>query len=91
MTEKQIVTNPMEKASSSRVIEIGGRQYVTAHHLAATLGVSVRTLGRWVGAGIGPPRIKIGKQVLFDVAKVPEWLTTRESAVHGRQSISGGN
>jgi hypothetical protein len=60
-------------------IEIAGRRYVTAERLAATLSVSVRTLARWDAARIGPPRIKVGKLVLFDLAKLPAWLATRET------------
>jgi len=59
-------------------LEIAGRRYVTADRLAAMLGVTVRTLGRWDAARIGPPKIKVGKLVLFDIAKVPDWLATRE-------------
>jgi hypothetical protein len=60
-------------------VEIAGRRYVTADRLAATLGVTVRTLGRWDAARIGPPKIKIGKLILFDLAKLPDWLATRET------------
>ena len=59
-------------------IEIAGQRYVTADRLAATLGVTVRTLARWDAARIGPPKIKVGKLVLFDVAKLPEWLAQHE-------------
>jgi phage terminase Nu1 subunit (DNA packaging protein) len=58
---------------------IAGRHYVTANRLAATLGVTPRTLARWDAARIGPPKIKVGKLVLFDLAKLPEWLATRET------------
>ena len=60
-------------------VEIAGRRYVTADRLAATLGVTVRTLARWDAARIGPPKIKVGKLVLFDLAKLPAWLATRET------------
>jgi hypothetical protein len=64
--------------ASTGEIEIAGRRYVTADRLAAVLRVTVRTLGRWDAARIGPPKIKVGKLVLFDLAKVPDWLATRE-------------
>jgi hypothetical protein len=60
-------------------VEIAGRRYATAERLAATLGVTVRTLCRWHAARIGPPKIKIGKLILFDLAKLPDWLATRET------------
>jgi hypothetical protein len=60
-------------------IEISGRRYVTPECLAATLGVTTRTLCRWDASRIGPPKIKIGKVILFDQAKLPEWLASRET------------
>ncbi len=59
--------------------EIQGRRYITPHRLADMLGITVRTLGRWDTARIGPPKIKLGNVILFDLAKVPEWLAARES------------
>jgi hypothetical protein len=59
-------------------IEIGGRRYVNAPRMASMLRVSIRTLSRWNAAGIGPPKIKLGKKVLFDLGKIPEWLANRE-------------
>ena len=60
-------------------VEIAGYRYVTAERLAALLGVTVRTLARWNAARIGPPKISIGKTVLFDLAKLPDWLASRET------------
>ena len=59
-------------------VEIAGHHYITADRLAEMLGVTVRTLARWNAQRIGPPKIAIGKTVLFDLAKLPEWLATRE-------------
>jgi hypothetical protein len=60
-------------------IEIAGRRYVRQQRLATILGVTERTLARWNARGIGPPKITIGKTVLFDLAKVPDWLAARET------------
>jgi hypothetical protein len=60
-------------------VEIAGRRYVTADRLASIFGVTVRTLARWNASRIGPPKISIGKTVLFDLAKLPDWLATRET------------
>ena len=65
--------------TDSGEVEIGGRHYITPHRLANLLGVTVRTVSRWSAARIGPPKIKIGKLILFDFAKLPEWLAARES------------
>jgi len=61
-------------------IEIAGRRYITPRRLARLLGVTERTLARWDARRIGPPRITIGKTVLCDVAKLPDWLAAREAA-----------
>ena len=60
-------------------IKIGTRRYVSARRVASMLGVSIRTLSRWNAAGTGPPKIKVGKLILFDLGKLPEWLASRET------------
>jgi hypothetical protein len=70
---------PPTALTATGQVEIAGRHYVTADRLAAALGVTPRTLCRWDAARIGPPKIKVGKLVLFDLAKLPDWLATRET------------
>jgi hypothetical protein len=75
-------------------ISIGARQYVSAQRVASMLGVSVRTLSRWDTTGIGPPKIKVGKLILFDLGKLTEWLASRESrptASVGRKPPGGSH
>jgi hypothetical protein len=60
-------------------VEIAGRRYVTGDRLAKMLNVTTRTLARWNNARIGPPKITIGKTILFDVGKLPDWLASRET------------
>jgi hypothetical protein len=67
-------------SASRDEVEIAGRRYVRQRRLAKLLNVSARTLARWNACGIGPPKITIGKTVLFDLEKLPEWLATRETA-----------
>ena len=47
---------------------------------------SVRTLNRWDQRRVGPPKIRIGKLVLYDLAKLPEWLASHET-----EAIRGGH
>jgi len=54
--------------------------YLTPDELARGLGVSVRTLGRWNALRQGPPRISIGRQVLYSRVSVDNWLASRETA-----------
>ena len=60
-------------------LETAGRRYITVARLAATLGITARTLSRWAAARIGPPKIKVGKRKLFNPAKLRGWLASRES------------
>jgi predicted DNA-binding transcriptional regulator AlpA len=87
-----MIDAPLAASIAETKIEIAGRQYATLAGLASILGVSVRTLSRWDAAGIGPPKIKIGKLVLFDLSKLPEWLASRETrpaAAAGRNTAGG--
>jgi hypothetical protein len=59
-------------------VDISGRRYVTAKRLATLFHVTARTLLRWDRARIGPPKIKIGRLRLYDLAKLPEWLEACE-------------
>ncbi|MGH7076154.1 MAG: helix-turn-helix transcriptional regulator [Stellaceae bacterium] len=59
-----------------RELTIADKQYLTPAQLAKTLGISPRTLARWHAIGTGPPRTKIGKLVLYDASRLPEWLAS---------------
>ena len=52
--------------------------YVTPCQLAAELGVSLRTLQRWHGLRCGPPRVTVGRTILYNVAAVRRWLENHE-------------
>jgi hypothetical protein len=41
--------------------------------------VTTRTLARWDDRRFGPPKIKVGKLILYDLAKLPGWLESHES------------
>lgn len=55
-------------------------EFIRKPELARLLGVSPRTIDRWHAKRIGPPRVKIGKQVLYRHESVREWLMAQESA-----------
>ena len=52
--------------------------YLTPEQLAAELGVCERTLTRWHVARVGPPRLTIGRRLLYRRIAVEEWLRRRE-------------
>lgn len=64
--------------AADQPLDIFGKTYLTPSLLARRLGVTTRTLTRWEDARTGPPRIKHGKMVLYDEAKLPGWLESLE-------------
>ena len=55
--------------------------YFTREQLASVLGKNVRTLDRWHTARIGPPRVSIGRMVLYRIESVRTWLRSREQQI----------
>jgi hypothetical protein len=53
-------------------------EFVTREELADDLGKHPRTLDRWNALGIGPPRTKIGRNVLYRRSSIQKWLIARE-------------
>ncbi len=58
--------------------------FIEKRDLAAQLGNSARTLDRWETRRLGPPRIKVGKKILYRKQSVIEWLASRERKEHKR-------
>jgi hypothetical protein len=69
----------LETTQTDGIIELENRRYATTGGLARMLGVAPRTLVRWDERRIGPPKIKVGKLVLYDLTKLNDWLETHES------------
>jgi hypothetical protein len=61
-------------ADDPDTIEIAGKRYLTNRGLAKELKKSERTIARWDALRIGPPKIKVGRLVLYDPDQIPEWL-----------------
>ena len=53
-------------------------QFLNWHDAAKFIGVTTRTLARWHAEGIGPPRIKVGRQVIYSMESLTNWLKERE-------------
>lgn len=60
--------------------------HLSKSQLAEQLGRSVRALDRWERQRIGPPRIKVGKLILYRVESVQAWLASREQRHNTRGS-----
>ncbi len=55
-----------------------GDEFLTPDSLARELGISSRTLARWHTERVAPPRITIGRTVLYRRSSVRQWLESRE-------------
>lgn len=52
--------------------------------LAGLLGVTADTLARWESRRVGPPCIRIGRQSLYRIDAVRDWLIGLETRRLGR-------
>jgi predicted DNA-binding transcriptional regulator AlpA len=59
--------------------------YLRREELARQFGLSTRTIDRWEALRIGPPRVHIGRTILYNVESVREWLLKRQTVVRPRQ------
>jgi predicted DNA-binding transcriptional regulator AlpA len=69
----------------STVARIDLDGYLRRDELAQQLGVSVRTIDRWDVEGNGPPRISVGRTVLYSITSAREWLRSSERAVNAKK------
>ncbi len=53
--------------------------WISRGELAAELGVSVDTLGRWAARGTGPKCVRAGRKVLYRRAVIQRWLEDQEN------------
>lgn len=52
--------------------------FMPERDVAAALGRSTRTLARWHDQRIGPPRIQVGRLVLYRKESLRDWLRAQE-------------
>jgi hypothetical protein len=62
--------------------------FVTREGLAEQIDKNPRTLDRWDALGIGPPRTRIGRTVLYRRTSVEKWLVAQEHSHHGPEEAS---
>ena len=51
--------------------------YLTTPQLAERIGLSPITLEIWRSRGSGPPYIRIGRAIRYDLREVERWLASR--------------
>jgi predicted DNA-binding transcriptional regulator AlpA len=64
----------------SLIAQLDLDDYLRRDELATHLGGCVRTIDRWDVEGKGPPRISIGRTILYSVSSVRAWLLSKEQA-----------
>lgn len=66
--------------------------FLRREELAEQFGLSPRTIDRWEALRIGPPRVSVGRTILYNMQSVREWLLSREQQTfpsRRRRSASG--
>lgn len=72
------------EASSDTAAVLDG--YMRRDELATALGISPRTIDRWHAHRQGPPRIQIGRTILYERHAVRAWLRSRERNIPVKSS-----
>ena len=60
-------------------------EFLSPEELATELGRNKRTLDRWDALGIGPPRTRVGRTVLYRRSSVQKWLATQNIRLVSRE------
>jgi len=68
---------PSQEPSSNQLLLDG---YLRREELAQQLGVSPRTIDRWQTLRCGPPRVAIGRTILYNLDSVRQWLRSKEES-----------
>jgi len=71
--------------------------FIPPGELCRQLGKTRRTLDRWHAHGVGPPRIRVERMILYRIADVRAWLAAhlerrefRQCQVVGSAGVGGG-
>jgi predicted DNA-binding transcriptional regulator AlpA len=82
------LSDPQDKPLARLVLE----GFLRRDELAQQLGLSPRTIDRWESLRQGPPRVSVGRTILYNIQSVREWLLSREQQpfpTKRRRSFSG--
>lgn len=53
-------------------------RYMTTEEVATLLRTAPETVRYWRWKKVGPPSFKVGRRVLYDVARLEAWIADRE-------------
>jgi predicted DNA-binding transcriptional regulator AlpA len=71
-------TSPPEPPSGASAEQTLLSDYLTPRQVAAELGICEKTLARWHAARRAPPRVTVGRRLLYRREAVAAWLLKRE-------------
>jgi hypothetical protein len=74
LSKHQQPASPQRRANA-RVVFDG---YIRRDEFCDEFGISLRTEARWNLLGQGPPRIRVGRTILYSVEAVREWLRSQQ-------------
>jgi predicted DNA-binding transcriptional regulator AlpA len=77
-TAPQVFSTPLSEKQEGLEHEPILHGYLRREDLAKQLGVSPRTIDRWQMMRMGPPRVHIGRTILYSAESVREWLRSKE-------------
>jgi predicted DNA-binding transcriptional regulator AlpA len=89
-TSQETPCNPIPESQQDPLPKLILDGFLRREELAQQLGLSARTIDRWEALRIGPPRVCVGRTILYDVESVREWLRSREqqaSPMQTRRSV----
>ena len=66
-------------------------QLMSVEDLAVFLGISKRTIYKYIASGTGPPYIRLSKKnITFDRADVEAWLASKKVITKSKERNSNG-
>jgi predicted DNA-binding transcriptional regulator AlpA len=69
---------PLSDAQDNHLPTLVLEGFLRREELAKQLGISPRTIDRWQALREGPPRVHVGRTILYSIHSVSEWLRSRE-------------
>ena len=72
------VCPPISQLQNNPSAGVPFANFLRRDELAEALKVSPRTLDRWESLRMGPPRVTVGRTVLYNVDSVADWLLSHE-------------
>ena len=74
VSDLSVPLEPARVPEGSTVLE----GFLRRDELALQLGLSPRTIDRWQAFREGPPRVRIGRTIFYNIESVREWLRSHE-------------